>query len=121
VALRGDADTAGKIRAAYLAQAEIGFEQAERISTDLFGREIAQILLIHCNELNSVALADLIATIRKRGYRFISLDEAMADAAYTRPVFAGSGGSWFQRTATASGRTLRRDAAKDVPKWVSEK
>ena len=120
VALREDAATAGRLREAYLTQADIGFAHAEKLSTDLFGREIAHILLIHCNELNSVAMSDLLSVVRKRGYRFISLAEAMSDPAYTRPVFAGSGGSWFQRTAINAGRKLPPDAGKDVPRWVSE-
>ena len=116
--LRDDTALVTKIRDAYLAQADIGFAHAEKLSADLFGREIVQILLIHCNELNSVAMADLLATIRNRGYRFVTLDEAMKDGAYTPPVFAGTGGSWFQRTAVTAGRKLPPDAGKDVPKWV---
>jgi hypothetical protein len=37
-------------------------------------------------------LRDSIAHIRKRGYQFISLDEAMRDEVYSQPdTFAGSG------------------------------
>ena len=76
---RGNVETADKIRQAYLDQVDVGFAYAERASTEIFGREIAQILLIHCNELNAVSLRDSIARMRKRGYTFITLDEAMKD------------------------------------------
>ena len=75
------------------------------LPVELFGREIPQILLIHCNELNSVTLRESIARMRKRGYTFITLDEAMQDPAYQRPdTFAGSGGSWLSRSATVMGK-----------------
>ena len=88
-------------------QVDVGFEYAEKTSIELFGYEMPQILLIHCNELNSLTLRDSISRLRKRGYTFITLDEAMKDPAYERPdTFAGSGGSWLSRTATAMGRQL---------------
>lgn len=100
--LRGDKpEIADKIKQAYLEQVDNGFAAAERISRDLFGYELPQILLIHCSELNSVALRDSIALMRKRGYRFITLEEAMKDPAYARPdTFTGPGGSWLDALET---------------------
>ena len=101
----GISTSADRIKQAYFDQVDVGFNYAERSSLELYGREIAQILLIHCNELNSVSLRDSIARMRKRGYTFISLDEAMQDPAYERPdTFAGPGGSWLSRTATVMGK-----------------
>lgn len=121
---RGNIDVAEKIKQAYLDQVDVGFAYAERFSVELYGREIPQILLIHCNELNSVSLRDSIARMRKRGYTFISLDEAMRDEAYQRPdTFAGPGGSWLSRTATVMGKkpTPETVAARPVvPKWITE-
>jgi len=120
----GSIEVAEKIKQAYLDQVDVGFDYAERSSVELFGREIPQILLIHCNELNSVTLRDSIARMRKRGYTFISLDEAMQDPAYQRPdTFAGSGGSWLSRSATVMGklRTPETSAARPVvPKWITD-
>jgi peptidoglycan/xylan/chitin deacetylase (PgdA/CDA1 family) len=121
---RGNVETADKIRQAYLDQVDVGFAYAERASTEIFGREVAQILLIHCNELNAVSLRDSIARMRKRGYTFITLDEAMKDPAYDRPdTFAGSGGSWISRTATAVGKELTpetRAMRPVVPGWITD-
>jgi peptidoglycan/xylan/chitin deacetylase (PgdA/CDA1 family) len=117
----GDHETAEKIKEAYLNQVDIGFEHAEKVSQDLFGYEVPQILLIHCNELNSVSLRDSIARIRKRGYTFIGLEEAMNDPAYHRPdTFAGAGGSWLQRTATATGKTIDSSSRPRVPQWITD-
>ena len=121
---RGNIETAEKIKEAYLNQVDVGFEYAERFSLELFGREISQILLIHCNELNSVTLRESIGRMRKRGYAFISLDEAMQDAVYERPdTFAGSGGSWLSRSATVMGKrpTPETSALRPVvPQWITE-
>jgi peptidoglycan/xylan/chitin deacetylase (PgdA/CDA1 family) len=121
---RGGIEVAEKIKQAYLDQVDVGFNHAERSSQELFGREISQILLIHCNELNSVTLRESIARMRKRGYSFISLDEAMQDPAYQRPdTFAGPGGSWLSRSATVMEKRLTpetREARPVVPKWITD-
>jgi peptidoglycan/xylan/chitin deacetylase (PgdA/CDA1 family) len=115
---RGQADVADTIKQAYLTQVDVGFQYAEQASVEVFGHEIAQILLIHCNELNAVSLRETIARIRQRGYEFISLDQAMNDPAYDRPdTFAGSGGSWLSRTATAMGKKISVSRPV-VPAWI---
>ena len=117
--LAGDEDVAERIKRAYLEQVDLGFEYAEQASVELFGHEIPQILLIHCNELNALTLGDTIARLRKRGYTFIPLGEAMADAAYARPdTFVGPGGSWLSRTATAMGRKLT-GTRPPIPEWIT--
>jgi peptidoglycan/xylan/chitin deacetylase (PgdA/CDA1 family) len=115
----GALDAAARIKDAYVAQIDVGFEYAENASVELFGAEVPQILLLHCNELNSTTLRESIARIRGRGYQFITLEEAMRDPAYQRPdTFAGPGGSWLSRTATTLGRTLSVTNAR-VPEWIS--
>ncbi len=121
---QGNIEVAEKIKQAYVDQVDVGFNYAERSSLELFGREIPQILLIHCNELNSVSLRESIARMRKRGYSFISLDEAMQDEAYQRrDTFAGPGGSWLSRTATVMGKRLTPETAAArpvVPTWITD-
>ncbi len=117
----GNVDVAERIKQAYLDQVDVGFDRAERASVEVFGREIAQILLIHCNELNSVSLAESIGRMRKRGYQFISLEEAMRDEAYSRPdTFAGSGGSWISRSARALGKELTLGGQPPLPQWIQD-
>ena len=115
----GEIELAGKIKEAYLNQVDVGFEYAEKASMEVFGYEPPQILLIHCNELNAITLRDTIARVRKRGYEFIALDEAMKHSAYERPdTFAGPGGSWLSRTATAMGKPLSISRPA-VPEWIT--
>jgi peptidoglycan/xylan/chitin deacetylase (PgdA/CDA1 family) len=115
----GNAEMGEKIKDAYLNQVDVGFDYAEKASLELFGYEPPQILLIHCNELNALTLRDTIARLRKRGYEFISLDEAMKDAVYQRPdTFAGPGGSWLSRTAIVMGKRLSM-SRPPVPEWIT--
>jgi len=117
----GRAEDAAKIRQAYLSVIDAEFEMAEKISKDLFGYELPQILLIHCSEMNSVSLRDSLAIMRKRGYSFITLEEAMADPAYADlSHYKGEGGSWFDLTGDAIGKPVQDDAEGRVPKWVTE-
>jgi peptidoglycan/xylan/chitin deacetylase (PgdA/CDA1 family) len=117
--MAADRDVVERIKRAYLEQVDLGFEYAEKASVELFGREIPQILLIHCNELNAVTLRDTIARLRQRRYTFITLGEAMKDVAYERPdTFAGPGGSWLSRTASVMGRKLTT-ARPPIPDWIT--
>jgi peptidoglycan/xylan/chitin deacetylase (PgdA/CDA1 family) len=115
----GRTEQATRIRQAYVDQVDAGFSYAEQASVEVFGREIPQVLLIHCNELNSVALGDTFARMRARGYAFITLAEAMADEAYARPdSFTGPGGSWLSRSAAAAGTHIQAKPPQ-VPSWVT--
>ncbi len=116
----GKTDDAERVKQAYLDQIDVGFDYAEKASKEIYGYELAQILLIHCNELNSVTLRASIARIRKRGYSFISLDEATKDPAYLRPdTFEGSGGSWLDRSSEALGKKITEEEPR-VPAWIRE-
>lgn len=116
----GDAGTAERVKQAYLDQVDVGFEYAEKVSQEIFGYELPQILLIHCNELNSVTLRDSIARMRKRGYAFVTLEEATKDPAYARPdTFAGPGGSWLERAAGAMGKEITA-AEPRIPQWITD-
>jgi peptidoglycan/xylan/chitin deacetylase (PgdA/CDA1 family) len=116
----GDAATAARVKQAYLDQVDVGFEHAEKASQEVFGYELPQILLIHCNELNSVTLRDSIERMRKRGYAFVTLDEATKDPAYARPdSFTGPGGSWLERTAKALGKKTTAPQPR-IPQWITD-
>ncbi len=116
----GDPETAEKIKQAYLEYVNAGFASAEKISHDLLGYELPQILLIHCSQLNSVTLPDSIARMRKRGYSFVTLEEAMNDPAYQRPdTFTGPGGSWLEHLGDAMGKPVEADMESGIPKWIT--
>ncbi|MBZ5623972.1 MAG: polysaccharide deacetylase family protein [Acidobacteriia bacterium] len=116
----GNTEVAEKVKQAYLDQVDRGFEHAEKASAEVFGYELPQILLIHCNELNSVTLRESIDRMRQRGYRFVTLEEATKDPAYLRPdTFAGDGGSWLERSARAMGKQITAPQPR-MPKWITD-
>jgi peptidoglycan/xylan/chitin deacetylase (PgdA/CDA1 family) len=116
----GDAATAERVKQAYLDQIDPGFEHSEKASLEILGYELPQILLIHCNELNSVTLRESIARMRQRGYSFVTLDEATKDPAYARAdTFTGSGGSWLERTARSMGKKITAPSPR-MPQWIAD-
>jgi len=90
----------------------------ESLSRDLLGREIPQILLLHANALNAAYVDELAADLSGRGYRFITIDEALADPAYRLPddYIGRTGPSWLVRWAVTRGMKTPEPPA--VPEWV---
>jgi len=117
---RGDAPGAARVRTAYLGHTEAVLAFCEGLSREMFGREIAQILLLHDNELNADALATLLDRLAARGYGFVSLDTALGDEAFRTPDrFVGNfGPSWLHRWRVALGLPSRMRDEPDPPQWV---
>lgn len=92
----GDMEAAEKQFGTVMTALDRAFESSETNSVKQLGYELAQTLLIHCNEMNALTLDRTIDRMRGRGYTFVSLDEAMADPAYSipgvRPGGMGGGG-----------------------------
>ena len=90
----------------------------EHRSVDVLGRAIPQILLIHANQMNADLMPDLLAMLRRRGYSFISLEQALADRAYSQPDddVESNGISWLHRWAATKG--LAPKSEPDPPQWV---
>ncbi len=104
--VRGDKQMARRVAEAYVPYMEKKFAYFEQQSLALFGYEMKQVLLLHANALNADYFDKLARMIKKRGYEFISLDEALTDKAYTSPdTYAGPGGiTWIHRWAITAGK-----------------
>ena len=111
-----------RLREAYLDYTIAATEFAERIAPQIFGREIPQTLLIHTNDLNADCLDEMLKRFKARGYRFITLDEAMADPAYqTKDTLVTSGGpTWLWRWMKSKGMNVSFKDDPEPPKWVTE-
>ena len=98
---RGDAATQARLRSEYLDWIEDVTAHFEERSVAVVGREIPQILLIHANALAADTFAELADRLRARGYRFVSLADALVDPAYRQPdPYVGPWGiSWLHRWA----------------------
>lgn len=115
---RGDRAQQQRVARDYLRYMEEVTTFHERLGQELFGRDIAHTLLLHANALNAEYVDDLAAMFRKRGYRFVSMDVAMADPAYRSPdrYIGDKGFSWLQRWAFTRGDSLEDQPR--APEWV---
>ncbi|MCU1238186.1 MAG: polysaccharide deacetylase [Candidatus Solibacter sp.] len=111
---------AARVRAAYLAYMDSIFAFFEQRGREVVGRDFPQTLLIHASQLNADAMPDLLAMMRRRGYRFVSLDDALKDDAYRLPdEYFGTGGfSWIHRWSKTKGMPPKGEP--DEPAWIAE-
>ena len=109
-----------RVRREYVPYMESVTAFFEQRSVEVVGREFPQILLIHANELNADLMPDLLEMFRRRGYRFISLEQALEDEAYRLPdAYAGRRGfSWIHRWSMTKQLPLKGEP--DPPAWVAE-
>ncbi len=77
----------------------------ERRSLAVLGYEPPQILLVHASSLNFDHFSKIIEMFRRRGYQFVSLDDALRHKAYrSRDEYVGKMGiSWLHRWGLAKG------------------
>lgn len=107
----GDEEKARRVAEGYVPYMETMFKFYERLSRELFGREIPQVLLVHANQLNGDRFGEIVEMMRRRGYTFISLEEALTDPAYrSRDDYVGAVGvSWLQRWLVTRGGEFRKE------------
>jgi peptidoglycan/xylan/chitin deacetylase (PgdA/CDA1 family) len=116
---RGDAATAKRVADAYVPYMESVFEHFERLSTETFGREVKHVLLLHANEINADRFDEVAAMLKRRGYSFVTLEEALKDPAYKETdALYKNGVSWLHRWRTAKGLPVKWEP--EVPKFVDE-
>jgi hypothetical protein len=100
----------------YMESVVVFFEGRSR---EVAGHEVAQTLLIHASRLNADAMPDLLAMFRRRGYGFVSLEEALRDPAYQlKETYTGTGGfSWIHRWSQYL--KMPPKGEPDEPAWIA--
>jgi peptidoglycan/xylan/chitin deacetylase (PgdA/CDA1 family) len=117
--LAGDEALKRRIGEAYVKHMADVLDHYEPYSAELTGgREPAQVLLLHANHLNRDWYPQIHALYLKRGYRFVSLDEALKDPVYALPetYVKANGVSWLHRWTFTAGRPIRWEP--DPPDWI---
>jgi peptidoglycan/xylan/chitin deacetylase (PgdA/CDA1 family) len=114
----GNKETAAKLAADYLRFSDEKFAFAESSATRLLGRDISHVLLLHANAINADHFGALADVMKKRGYKFITLEEALKDDAYKQPdTYVGAWGhTWLRHWELSAGKTPSE--ATDPPDWV---
>lgn len=116
---RGDQLTANKVADAYIPYMQNVFEFFENLSREFLGYEVKQTLLLHANELNADYFDEIVEMLKQRGYRFISLEDALKDKAYQLPEAQHRRGlSWIHRWMLAKRLTMKPEPAE--PQFITE-
>ena len=114
--------TLARLRTDYVPYMLDKIDYFDRQSRQLLGRSIAQIWLLHANELNAEVFGELVEGARARGNRIVGLDEAMRDPAYARGAegYDGPRGpSWLHRWAIGAGKQPGFFTGEpETPAWV---
>lgn len=126
-ALYRDAEAAGdealqtRIGESYVAHMAAVLDHWEPYSAELTGgREPAQVLLLHAHTLNRDWYPRIHALYQARGYRFVTLEEALTDPIYSHAddYVRANGVSWLHRWTFTEGRPIRWEP--DPPPWIVE-
>jgi len=118
---RGDTKLQGDLVKSYLSYSDSVFAYAEQLSKQIVGYEPKQIILLHGNNLEADHIGELLDVMRKRRYRFISLEEALGDQAYGLPdTYVGEEGTgWLEHWAITMGKPPQ--GAPEFPQWVIDR
>lgn len=116
----GDNKLREQVAEAYVPYLESKFDYWERQSVKLFGREPKQILLLHANSINADYFDKVAEMLKRRGYKFVTLDEALKDDVYKLPdTWVNNAGiSWLHRWAIEKGKDQVLKDEPDVPAFV---
>ena len=110
-----------KAKQAYLDYVDTVFDYYEKDSLADFNREVPQVFLIHDNQINLECLDAVLTKLEKRGYKFVSLDAALADPAYATPdLYVGDGLSWLDRWKLALNLKIDKDKGPEPPDWAQK-
>ena len=117
---RGDAALQQQLVSSYLEYTTTVFDYYEKLSRDLFGYEPKQVLLLHGNWLEADHIGELLELLRKRGYQFVSLEDALGDVAYSVPdEYVGEGTGWLDHWSITRGHIPLGEPS--FPQWVIDK
>ena len=118
---RGDTALQAELVRSYLSQTDAVLAYSEQLSKQIVGYEPKQILLIHANQLEADHIGEVLDVFRKRGYKFITLEDALGDQAYSLPdTFVGEDGAgWLEHWAITQGKPPQ--GAPEFPQWVIDR
>ncbi len=99
----------------YLRYLDSALDFYERLSAETLGYELPQILSLHDSRLNADQFDRVAAMMRRRGYRFIPVADALKDEAYRRAPLPGNGSILERWAARDPKKTL---TPPSPPPWL---
>ena len=78
--------------------------------------------MVHANDITADCLGEMLSRFAARGYRFVTLDEAMGDPAYqTKDMYVGKyGPTWIWRWLEIKDVKINGRDDPEPPEWVME-
>ena len=119
---RGDEAEAKRVSNAYLDYTDARVGWYLKAAEGLLGRQPRHILLLHANRLNGDTVDEMVALLKKHGFRIVSLERALADPLYALPdpYIGPDGRGWLHRIAQGMGKELPWDSSPEVPADIAE-
>ena len=103
---RADAGELERVSDEYLKFAGLKLDFCEKVSRELFGRNVKHILLLHANELNADNFDALVKVYTDRGYSLVSLEQALSDPVYGQPDKYLNTSDWLARWSFSKGKAF---------------
>ncbi len=118
---RGDQVAAKHVRSVYLDYSRRVIAWYRQAALSLLGRRPAFVLLLHASRLNADTIDPLAGMLRDEGLRFVTLDKAMRDPAYSLadPYVGPDGVEWLERWSLTLHRDLPWSTLPPVPAEVA--
>ncbi len=116
-----DEPNAKRLRAEYLAYSETEIDYYAALNKQVLGYEPPEVMLLHANRLNADTINAILLQFKERGYRFVTLTEALSDPAYRIPdtYITKFGMMWGYRWARERNVKVNGKLEKDPPAWVT--
>lgn len=117
---RGDSALQKQLVDSYLSYTTTIFDYYEKLAKSMFGYQPKHILLLHATWLEADHIGDVLDLLRKRGYQFITLENALSDPIYSmRSDYVGEGTGWLDQLATTRDQVPQGEPT--FPQWVIDK
>jgi peptidoglycan-N-acetylglucosamine deacetylase len=118
---RHDQRTAAKIEAEYVTYTGLEIDYYTKLNKTVLGYAPPHVMLLHDSPLNARAIEAVIMLFQTRGYRFVSLTEALKDPAYSIPeIVTKYGPMWGYRWANERKVSVRGFNEPQPPSWIEE-
>jgi peptidoglycan/xylan/chitin deacetylase (PgdA/CDA1 family) len=119
---RHDDQAAAKVRVDYIAYTEAEIDWYTALNKQIFGYEPPHIMLLHDSPLNADTIEKMLLLFTKRGYTFITLEEAEKDPAYAVPdtYVTKFGPMWGYRWAQELHVKVNGRGEPEPPAWIDQ-
>jgi peptidoglycan/xylan/chitin deacetylase (PgdA/CDA1 family) len=111
---KGDTAAVEAMKAQYMQGVKASIARGLSGSEKVYGRQIPHVLLVHEGAFTALMLPQVLETFEKAGARFVTLDQAQRDPAYSAPSDHQGEQLLIDRAAKEKGIDIWKDAPADV-------